>query len=164
MQHLVTGWWDKQKRLLKWGQEKWILQAMKTKMQLQVNKPKPYKLDHVHQPCIWHCLALHPGPNTDNCSYTRLSISVWHQFHNMIKLVICKPVCFFLKKAREQFDLSRYNRHWCRWFKNKAFNQGRVLLKLLDDSSSSLCSLSVVPLWAIIYRIFKEAGLHVPAT
>lgn len=29
--------------------------------------------------------------------YTMLSISVWHQFHNMITLVICKPVCFFEK-------------------------------------------------------------------
>ena len=44
---------------------------------------------------VWHATL---GQNTDNCTYTMLSISVWHQFHNMIKLVICKPVCFFRKK------------------------------------------------------------------
>lgn len=32
------------------------------------------------------------GPNADNWTYIMLSASVWREFHNIIKLILCEPI------------------------------------------------------------------------
>lgn len=49
--------------------------------------------------------------NIDNQNHIKHSSSVWHRFHNTIKLTICKLV-WFSDKEWEQFDLSWYIRQY----------------------------------------------------
>lgn len=99
----------------------------------------------------WHSIL---GQNVDNCNYTMLSTSVGRQFHNIIKFIICKPVCFFFwKKPENNLICPANSRHWCRWFKNKAFNRAGFYLNylMIHHPASAHCQLCLSELLFIEY-------------
>lgn len=118
-----------------------------TSMQPKAMRSLIIYISHVFN-IAWHQIL---SPNADNWNYIMLRTSVWHRFHNIIKLIICKPD--FLKKDWEQFDLSCYSRHGCRWFKNKAFNQAGFYLNylMIHHPASAHCQLCLSELLFIEY-------------
>lgn len=100
-------------------------------------------------------IAWHPilGRNADNWNYTTLSTSVWHQFHNIIKLIICQPACFFWKKPENNLICPATADTDAGGFKNKAFNQAGFYLNYLviHHPASAHCQLCLSELLFIEY-------------